>query len=196
MTIGLLSIMLNERDHAAGWIESVRTFPATFDRILVVDGGSEDGTADILRAAGIDVISRKFENHFADQRNFGCEQLGTDWILELDADEFGSSPLLGGLRDIIRDAEVARMDCVGLPRLNFIDGLLVAGPEWSQGASHLDYQYRLHRKVCRWRGSVHEEITNYRARYELQIKHGHFLIHDKSSARYKSRNDYYKTIRP
>ncbi len=196
MTIGLLSIMLNEQGHVPGWLESIRRFPDTFDRILVVDGGSEDGTPDLLRAAGIPVVSRKFENHFADQRNFGCEQLGTDWILELDADEFGSSPLLGGLRDIIRDAEVARMDCIGLPRLNFIDGLLVAGPEWSQGAAHLDYQYRLHRKVCRWRGPVHEEITNYRARYELQIKNGHFLIHDKSSARYKARNDYYKTIRP
>ena len=192
MTIGLLAIMLNEADYAPRWVESVRRIGGAFDRALVVDGGSVDGTVDRLRELGIEVVSRTFENHFADQRNHGCKAIGTDWILEVDADEILSAPLLGGLREIVSDAERAKMDCVGLPRLNFIDGALVAGP----GFKNLDFQYRLHRKSCRWRGAVHEEIVGYRARYELQIEDGHFIVHDKSSARNAARNEYYKTLRP
>lgn len=192
MTIGLLAIMLNEADYAVRWVESARRIGGAFDRALVVDGGSTDGTADKLRALGIEVVSRRFEDHFADQRNYGCKLIATDWILEVDADEILSSPLLGGLRAVVSDAENARMDCVGLPRLNFIDGTLVDGP----GHKNLDFQYRLHRKPCRWRGAVHEEITGYRARNELQIEDGHFIVHDKSSARNAARNEYYRTLRP
>lgn len=192
MTVGLLAIMLNESDYVERWIRAVKRFPDSFDRIVVVDGGSTDGTVTRLRDAGIEVTERTFENHFADQRNAGCAHVDTDWILELDADEVASSPLLGGLRAIVGDAEKAGVDCVGLPRLNFIDGVLVAGP----GHMGLDFQYRLHRRSCRWRGAVHEEVVGYRARYELRIADGHFIVHDKSGVRHAARNQYYQTIRP
>ena len=184
--------MLDEIDYAQRWAKSVLRFSGSFDRIQVIDGGSKDGTLEKLRELGIEVVSHSFENHFADQRNFGCEQIGTDWILELDADEIASSPLLGGLRAIVADTERAGMDCVGIPRLNLIDDKLTEGP----GHKRLDYQYRLHHRSCHWRGAVHEEIADYRARRELHIVEGQYLIHDKSSARHAARNQYYQTIRP
>jgi glycosyltransferase involved in cell wall biosynthesis len=192
VSIGLLAIMLNESDYVARWAESVRRIPNVFDRLLVVDGGSSDATRERLRDVGIESIPRTFENHFADQRNYGLQHIGTDWVLEVDADELVSAPLLGGLPAIVADAERSTADCIGVPRLNLLDGQLVAGP----GHKGLDFQYRIHRTSCRWRGAVHEEVVGYRARYELRLDDGHFLIHDKTNERHRARNEYYGTIRP
>ena len=183
--------MLNERAYVDRWTECVRRANC-FDQIVVVDGGSTDGTSERLCELGIPVISRAFQNHFSEQRNFAAEQCSNDWIFELDADEIPSQPLFAGLQDIVRDAERAEMDCVGIARFNFLDGTLVAGPGWKG----LDYQYRLHSKNCRWRGAVHEELTGYRCRYELKIDDGHFLIHDKTRERYEAQNNYYRTLTP
>ncbi len=192
MTLGLLAIMLDEAAYVDRWLAAWQRVKDPFDRVVVVDGGSTDGTPERLRAAGVCVVERPLRNHFGDQRNFGAEQCETDWIFELDADEIPSMPLLGGLAAVVDDAIRADVDCVGIARLNFIDGVLVAGP----GHKGLDYQYRLHNRRCHWRGAVHEEITDYRARYELTVADGHFIIHDKDAVRHAARNAYYKTIMP
>lgn len=192
MSLACLGIMLDEVPYLERWAEGLRRIPDVFDEVLVVDGGSQDGTAERLRALGIAVAHRTFSGHFADQRNHGLGLLRSEWVFELDADEVPSVPLLGGLRAICRDADRAQMDVVGIPRLNFLDGRLVASP----GHKGLDYQYRLHRRSCSWRGAVHEEVVGYRARYELELREGHYLLHDKASARHEARNAYYGTLSP
>lgn len=182
--------MLNEIDHVDRWVAGIKRIGDIFCETLVVDGGSADGTADRLREHGIPVIGRQFRDHFADQRNFAVEQCTADWIFQLDADEIASQPLIGGLPAIVEDAGRAGVDCVGIARLNFIDDMLIAGP----GHRGLDYQYRLHSRRCHWRGAVHEEVTNYRARYELRLDDGQFIIHDKKSQRHADRNRYYETL--
>lgn len=193
MSLGLMAIMLNEVAYVDRWVAAVQAVPGTFDQVVVVDGGSTDGTADRLRDLGMPVVVRSFAGHFADQRNFGIQQCTTDWIFEVDADEIPSRPLLAGLRAISDDAERSKVDCCGIPRINLIDGVIGPGP----GDRGLDYQYRLHHRCgCQWRGAVHEEITGYRARVELRIEDGHFLLHDKTSARHVERNEYYWTLSP
>jgi glycosyltransferase involved in cell wall biosynthesis len=196
VTVGLLAIMLDEAGYVDRWAETIKrakAFNTPFDQVIVVDGGSSDDTVKRLRAwGGVTVITRAFSNDYAAQRNFGIEQCRTDWICELDADESLSAPLLAGLRVIAVDAERDRVDCVGIPRLNFIDDVLVAGP----GHRGLDYQYRLHRRSCYWRGVVHEEIDGYQARVELAIEDGHFITHSKSSERHMRQNEYYRTLAP
>lgn len=55
-------------------------------RIVVIDSGSTDGTLEILaKDPRIDVVHRPFDS-FAEQCNFGLTQVGTDWVLSLDAD--------------------------------------------------------------------------------------------------------------
>lgn len=56
--------------------------------IIVVDSGSTDGTLDILSEyANVRVVQREFDT-FAEQCNFGLEQIATPWVLSLDADYF------------------------------------------------------------------------------------------------------------
>lgn len=184
--------MQNEAIYVAQWIASAKRGDGIFDEILVIDGGSTDDTVERLRTAGIQVIEHPFAGHFADQRNFGLNHMTAEWILEVDADEIPSAPLLAGARVIIADADRAQLDCVGIPRLNFLDGTLVQGP----GCKGLDYQYRLHQRACHWRGTVHEEITNYRARFELNLIEGYYLIHNKARTRHEERNAYYRTLTP
>lgn len=189
MTIGLLAIMQDEIAYVDRWAKTLRR--AHFDHVVVVDGGSSDGTiARLQTIEGIEIHHRPFAGRFDDQRNFGLEHCQTDWVFELDADEHASAPFLAGLPAIIRDAESAQIDCVGVARLNFLDGHLVQGP----GHQNLDYQYRLHNRRCHWRGNVHEEITGYRARCELTVLDGHFLVHDKSTARHEARNAFYRSL--
>jgi glycosyltransferase involved in cell wall biosynthesis len=55
-------------------------------RIVVVDSFSDDGTLEVLRAfPSVDVLQRPFDT-FAEQCNFGLDNVATEWVLALDAD--------------------------------------------------------------------------------------------------------------
>jgi glycosyltransferase involved in cell wall biosynthesis len=55
-------------------------------RIVVVDSGSGDGTLEILaRYPQVALYTRPFDS-FAEQCNFGLTQVGSEWVLSLDAD--------------------------------------------------------------------------------------------------------------
>lgn len=55
-------------------------------RIVVIDSGSTDETLDLLRSyPQVEVIGHPFSD-FASQCNFGLAQIGTPWVLSLDAD--------------------------------------------------------------------------------------------------------------
>lgn len=193
MTVALLAIMLNESAYVDRWaktIERAHAIGVPFDQVVVVDGGSADDTVERLGRRGVAVTVRPFADNFAEQRNFGVELCHTDWVFEIDADEYPATPLIAGLKDIARDADRALVDAVGIARLNLLDGHLVPGP----GHCGLDYQYRLHRRECRWQGAVHEEITGYRNRIELSFVDGHMLVHDKSTKRHQERNAYYDKL--
>lgn len=55
-------------------------------RILVVDSYSTDGTLEVLaRNRRVEIVQHRFHS-FADQCNFGITNIGTEWVLSLDAD--------------------------------------------------------------------------------------------------------------
>lgn len=189
MTVGILAIMLNEAEHVKHWLNSVISFADLFDDLVVVDGGSQDTTVDYLRRHGVRVVERPFADDFSAQRNAGIVACQTQWVVEIDADETLSIPLGRGLRLICENADRDGVDCIGVPRLNFLDGTLVAGP----GTSGLDYQYRIHKSSGRWRNRVHEEMS-FTARVELRLQDGHFMLHMKDKIRHDVRNIYYRSL--
>lgn len=70
--------------------------------ILAVDSFSTDGTPDILRRRGCDVVQRPFSN-YADQRNWAiCAVEGRyEWQLHLDADEVLDDLAIAEIKDAI-----------------------------------------------------------------------------------------------
>lgn len=81
----------NEERHIARAIGSVHGIA---QRIVVVDSGSQDRTAEIAREHGAEVLSNPWRNH-ATQFNWALDQLqgSADWVLRLDADEIVSPEL-------------------------------------------------------------------------------------------------------
>jgi glycosyltransferase involved in cell wall biosynthesis len=69
-------------------------------RIVVIDSGSDDATADLVAAReNADVIRRAFDDH-SHQWNFGVEQVRTPWVLALDADYVCPDGLAAELREL------------------------------------------------------------------------------------------------
>lgn len=77
--------------------------------VVVVDSFSTDETVAIAsRFANVRVFQRKFDAH-AHQWNFGLRETGisTEWVLALDADYLLSEDLLGELRSLAPETDVA-----------------------------------------------------------------------------------------
>ena len=172
-SIGLAMIMQNERLHVP---MSIAQFYHTVDDMVVVDGGSEDDSVEWAERMGARVLHRPFDNDFSAQKNFAIENLQTDWVYLHDPDErleptlLEILPMLTSMEgqqflmraDIIPPNEKF-FDCFGIPRKNFIDGV--------QTKVYPDYQYRFFLKYCRFEGEVHEKITNFNNRTEIDYKH-------------------------
>jgi glycosyltransferase involved in cell wall biosynthesis len=62
--------------------------------IVVVDSGSTDETCDLVRKLPQARIVRREFDSFAQQCNFGLQQIRTPWVLSLDADYFLSDELV------------------------------------------------------------------------------------------------------
>jgi glycosyltransferase involved in cell wall biosynthesis len=120
------------------------------DEIVVVDGGSADGTLDVATASGCRVQSRPFEN-FANQRNHACRLATGDWIFSIDADERPTPQLLGEIR---RVTAVSDRTAYRVPIRSTIFGRPVR-----YSGTQDDRPLRLFRRGCAcWRGSVHEVL--------------------------------------
>jgi glycosyltransferase involved in cell wall biosynthesis len=84
MKVSILLLTFNEERNLPRMLGAVDWC----DDIIAVDSGSTDRSIEIMRAAGVRVLHRKFDD-FANQRNFGLVegQPKHEWVLHLDADE-------------------------------------------------------------------------------------------------------------
>jgi glycosyltransferase involved in cell wall biosynthesis len=80
--LSAIIIARNEARNIAACLDAL----AFCDERIVVDGGSDDGTADIARAKGARVASAEWRG-FGPQKNFALSLAGGDWVLSIDADE-------------------------------------------------------------------------------------------------------------
>jgi hypothetical protein len=148
-SLAAVVLTYNEAHNIRPCLESL----AWAGRRVVLDGGpdapSNDGTVELARAAGAEVLHHPFQ-HYAQQRNVALDRVEADWIFFVDADE-RATPALG---DEVWARVVAHRPEVGwwVPRHNYIFGRLTRGGGW-----YPDYQMRLVRRGCaRWERPVHE----------------------------------------
>lgn len=106
MKIAVSMITLNE----AEYIERALSSVGFADYLCVVDGGSTDGTAQLIQDAvpeGVDlyIAHRDWDEHFGNQRQAAYNIIpdDTDWWLRLDADEMYSKDFVDGIRGALEN---------------------------------------------------------------------------------------------
>lgn len=82
-----LSLCMIVRDEERTLGRCLASVAGVVDERIVVDTGSRDGTREVARAAGAEVLEFAWCDDFAAARNRSLEAARGDWILVLDADE-------------------------------------------------------------------------------------------------------------
>jgi len=77
-------IVRDEEKNLPACLESVKDL---VDEIVIADTGSKDGTIEVAKRYGARCISIPWENDFAAARNRSLEEVHSDWVLWMDADE-------------------------------------------------------------------------------------------------------------
>ena len=94
----------NEAQTVADTIHSLRRQTVPAAEILVIDDASTDGTGEVARACGVDVIRPpRNTGSKAGAQNFAMSRVGTEFTMAIDADtvlaDDAIERILGGLRD-------------------------------------------------------------------------------------------------
>ena len=121
------------------------------DELLVVDSGSNDGTAELAAARGARVIQKEWLG-FGAQKQFAVEAARHDWVLCLDADERVSERLRAS---VLAALAAPAAQAYAMPRCNRFMG------RWLRhGEGYPDWSLRLFdRRHARWSDDpVHEKV--------------------------------------
>lgn len=173
--VTLCLIVKNEVEN----IERVLAQRNLFDKVLVVDTGSTDGTQDLCRELGCEVVDFQWIDDFAAARNVWFETVKDGWILWLDADD-----------EISYSAAVESL-------------ALAADAEKDVFGFAYDYEYpngyvcdhiRLFRAdvQIRWKGRIHEHLDFRKSGYGrllragCSIQHVGYPMHDEEALERKS----------
>lgn len=103
VTLTVAILTLNEAKRISACIRSAQFA----DQVLVIDGGSTDGTVELARELGADVHIYPDWQGFAAQRNRQIAHARGDFVLFLDADEELTAELREELREVLDSGEQA-----------------------------------------------------------------------------------------
>jgi glycosyltransferase involved in cell wall biosynthesis len=137
--ISVCIVCRNEADKLGPCLESVRWA----DEVVLLDLDSDDGSADLARAAGARVVTHPPVPIVEAVRNVVADAATGDWILALDPDERVSPGLAAELG---RAAARSDVDAVVVPRMNYDFGYPATSP-----LQRYEPQLRMYRRTAvRW----------------------------------------------
>jgi glycosyltransferase involved in cell wall biosynthesis len=146
ISLGALVLTYNEADNISDCLESLDWI----EEVVVIDSYSQDNTVELAKEYTTEVYQREFDD-FASQRNFGLEQLTTEWVLVVDADERVTPELAEEITDRLAKPN---SEAYQIPRKNYFLG------EWIQYCGwYPDYTLRLFKvEDNSYSGLVHEGL--------------------------------------
>lgn len=131
---------------------------------IVVDTGSTDRTVELAGQMGAKVFFMKWQDDFAEAKNYAIEQAKGDWIVFLDADEYMTEEDAGKLPEVFKRLGQEKYDGVTA----FLHNLDENGRIFSS-CSHLRF-FRNIPDIRYWR-RIHEQLIS-RSGRELRIMDG------------------------
>lgn len=145
MKLSTIIIAKNAEDQIADAIASVDFS----DEVVLVDGGSEDRTAEIAEKMKAKVFVKKTDD-FSEMRNFGLSKAKGTWILYVDSDERVSVELKDTIEREVLSNKKNEASAYKINRKNFYLG----NHEWP----HKEKLERLFKKETLegWYGKLHE----------------------------------------
>ena len=123
LEITFITIAQDEAHNIVPCIESCKGL----GKHIVIDGGSQDATAELAASHGAEVLCNPFE-YAARQYNYALSQVKTEWAFVIDADERISPELRARLEEM----QNPPMSVAGfaIPRLNIFIGVPVRHSGW------------------------------------------------------------------
>ncbi|SJZ46843.1 glycosyltransferase family 2 protein [Selenihalanaerobacter shriftii] len=144
--LGALVLTYNEEENIIDCLESINWI----DELVVVDSYSEDETVELAKQHTEKVYQREFDD-FSSQRNFGLDQIESEWVLVVDADERVTFELK---EEVLERLNNPQAEGYRIPRKNYFLGKWIKYCGW-----YPDYTLRLFKVADnRYSGLVHEGI--------------------------------------
>ena len=180
----------------------------TEDEIVILydsKGGSE-AVEEWLRANSVTShyyrwYSNKFNNNFADHKNYLNMLCTGDYIFQIDADEIPHENLIEKLPSILEHN--SSVDLCVVPRVNTVTGLTQEHiQKWGWNVNENgwvnwpDYQTRIYRKSpeIKWVNKVHERLGGQKEFAYIPMEEEWALYHPKTIERQEKQNNYYETL--
>ena len=174
--------------------------------ILYDSFGGSKGVEEWLRANSVSNNqyswhSRRFDNHFADHKNYLNSLCSGDYIFQIDADELPHENLISQLPLILENNPSVQL--YSIPRVNTVEGLTPQHIQkwgWSvneQGwVNWPDYQMRVYKNEpsVMWANKVHEVIVGHKQYSYVPMQGEWALYHPKTIERQEKQNNYYETL--
>jgi len=186
-TLGLAMIVKNGAKTLQNCLTSIA---GVMDQIVVADTGSTDGTQELARSLGAQVIDHPWQDDFAEARNAAVQALTTDWALVMDDDE----ELDAGAREKIRPLlERANVGGYLITLRNYIPVKYGSGghgaaaqpnvapvPRSEGAGAYTDFAlcrlFRRHPEIY-YEGRVHEHVEPRIRALGLQVEPSDLIIH-------------------
>jgi hypothetical protein len=171
-TIALAVIAKDEVDRVGRLLDSVGPY---VDRMVVVDTGSTDGTAELSSRMGADVLCAPWQDDFAHARNLALQLAQADWHLVLDADEW----LVDGgpfLRELTHTPP------------SFVGAIALQDHHGSAAQRSTHWLSRVLPGHVRYEGCVHEQPVHALPVRRIPVRVGHDGYTDSALARKRGRN--------
>lgn len=144
-----LTVAILTKNEEKNIVEVIENAFKLTEKVLIVDSGSTDRTIELAKQLGARVVFRAWDNDFAAQRNFALEQVDTEWILYLDADERMREELI---EDIKQKLSLSSNKCYRMLRK-----IKAFGFSYKHGAYGPDKVSRLFPTAAvKWEHKVHE----------------------------------------
>jgi hypothetical protein len=174
--------------------------------ILYDSFGGSKGVEEWLRANSVSNnqyswYSRRFDNHFADHKNYLNSLCSGDYIFQIDADELPHENLISQLPSVLENNPSVQLYSV--PRVNTVEGLTPQHiQKWGWKVNERgwinwpDYQMRIYKNEpsVMWANKVHEVIVGHKQYSYVPMQEEWALYHPKTIERQEKQNNYYDTL--